>query len=228
VPDFREAGYTIADVKLSHYQCDHIALSIPEGSAARGGVGDLLDHPTVLQILRHGDLGKYLWSLVGRELVAVKATLFNKTAESDWRVRWHQDRVVTVRERMNIEGYSAWSTKAGKVHVEPPARVLEQMLAVRVYVDNCGPENGPLRVIAGTHEQGKISPDLIGQAVVSGVETELCVEKGTMVVMRPLLLHSSPTANVASHRRVLHIELSPIEAISPLQWDQAVRLLGAA
>ena len=226
--DLREAGFSIADVKLSPAQCDHIALSIPEVTAGRGGVRDLLDHPTVRQILQHKDLAKYLWSVVGRDLVAVKATLFDKTADSNWRAAWHQDRVVTVRERMDVEGYSAWSMKAGKVHVEPPARVLEQMLAIRLYIDDCGPENGPLRVIAGSHEHGKISPDEIAQFVEAGTKTELCVDKGTIIVMRPLLLHSSAPATNVSHRRVLHIELSPIEAISPLQWDQHVRLPGAA
>jgi hypothetical protein len=46
--------------------------------------------------------------------------------------------------------------------------------------------------------------------------------------MRPLLVHASSAAILPAHRRVLHIELAPIEAISPLQWHSAVALRRAA
>lgn len=226
--DLREAGFSIADVKLSASQCDHIALSIPEVTAGRGGVRGLIDHPTVLQLLRHKDLARWVWSIVGRDLVAVKVTLFDKTTNSNWRVPWHQDRKVSVRERMVVEGYTGWSVKGGVVHVEPPTHVLEQILAVRVYIDECGPDNGPLRLMPGSHERGKVAEEEIARIVETETATEVCVERGTILAMRPLLIHSSPPARLASHRRVLHIEFGPIEAISPLQWDRAVQLTGAA
>jgi hypothetical protein len=46
--------------------------------------------------------------------------------------------------------------------------------------------------------------------------------------MRPLLVHSSSSAHAPQHRRVLHIELAPAEAISPLQWHAAIPLRRAA
>jgi hypothetical protein len=46
--------------------------------------------------------------------------------------------------------------------------------------------------------------------------------------MRPLLVHSSSSARAPEHRRVLHIEFAPPEAISPLQWHTAVPLRRAA
>ena len=226
--DLSESGFSIAEVKLSRDQCEHIALSVPVIAAGRGGVRGLIEHPTVMQLLRHTDLGRYLWSMVGRDLVAVNATFFDRTPESSWRVPWHQDRRVSVRERLNVEGYTAWSVKAGIVHVEPPVHVLEQMLAVRVYIDDCGPDDGPLRVLPGTHQQGKLSAEHVARLVEMEAITELCVEKGAIVIMRPLLLHSSPPARVAGHRRVLHIEFAPIEAVSPLQWDRAIQLVRAA
>lgn len=188
---------------------------------------DLIDHPTVLQVLRHRDLAKYLWSVVGRELVAIKATLFDKT-ESIGRVTWHQDRTIAVRERLDVEGYTAWSVKGGVDHVQAPAHVLEQMLAMRIYLDECGPDNGPLHVIPGSHELGKIAESEISKIVAAQEPYELCVPKGSIVIMRPLLLHSSPSARATSHRRVLHIEFGPAEAISPLQWEQSVRMSSAA
>jgi ectoine hydroxylase-related dioxygenase (phytanoyl-CoA dioxygenase family) len=228
VTNFRDRGFAIAELMLSAVQCDHIALSIPAIPTGRGGVRDLIDHPTVLQVLKHRDLAKYLWSEVGRELVAVKATLFDKSLESNWRVTWHQDRTIAVRERLDVEGFTAWSVKAGVDHVQAPAHVLEQMLVLRIYLDDCGPENGPLHLIPGSHELGKVDEREISRIVATQEAFELCVPKGAIVIMRPLLLHSSPSARAASHRRVLHIEFGPAEAISPLQWEQSVRLPSAA
>jgi hypothetical protein len=57
---------------------------------------------------------------------------------------------------------------------------------------------------------------------------ELHVPQGALLLMRPLLVHSSTPALTADHRRVLHIELAPAEAISPLQWQTAVKLRRAA
>lgn len=188
----------------------------------------LLAHPAVIRILSHEQFGEYLWSVVGRELVAVKATLFDKTSDSNWRVQWHQDRVIAVRDRMEVHGYGPWSTKLGVAHVEPPSSVLEQMLAVRIYLDECGPDNGPLRVISGSHMSGKLDEKAIQRRVAATTAVELRVSKGAVVIMRPLLIHASMPAQVPSHRRVLHIEFAPAEAISPLQWHTIVPLRRAA
>jgi ectoine hydroxylase-related dioxygenase (phytanoyl-CoA dioxygenase family) len=228
VIDLDVRGYALADVSLSPEQCDHIAASLPAVGGGRGGIRGLVAHPTVLQLLHHKRLGDYLWSVIGRELVAVKATLFDKTVDSNWRVQWHQDRLIAIRERLDVVGYGPWSRKAGILHVEPPTSVLEQMLAVRVYLDQCGPEHGPLHVIPGSHEWGKLSDAEIPQRVAAGPGVEVLVPKGSLLLMRPLLLHASSQAIAADHRRVLHIEFAPAESISPLQWDTAIPLRRAA
>jgi hypothetical protein len=107
-------GYALADITLAVHQCEHIASSLPSVvGAPRGGIRNLISHPTVMRLLNHERLGAYLWSIIGRDLVAVRATLFNKTAESNWRVQWHQDRAIAVRERHDVTGYGPWSSKAG-------------------------------------------------------------------------------------------------------------------
>lgn len=226
--DLYGSGYSLADIVLAPHQCEHIAASLPAVAASRGGVRNLIGHPTVVRLLNHERLGGYLWSVVGRDLVAVRATLFDKTPESNWRVQWHQDRAIAVKERLDVPGYGPWSTKSGSLHVEPPAEVLAQMLAVRVYLDACGTDNGPLRVIPGSHHGGKLDADEIAAAVDETPVVELYVPQGAMLLMRPLLVHSSSTARTPAHRRVLHIEFAPPESISPLQWQTAVALRRAA
>jgi len=191
-------------------------------------VRNLISHPTVVRLLLHQKLGEYLWSIVGRELVAVKATLFDKTPEANWRVQWHQDRVIVVKERLNVPGYGPWSTKSGSLHVDAPSEVLGQMLAIRVHLDACGSENGPLRVIPGSHRSGKLAEWRLAEVAAASPMIELYMPQGAILLMRPLLIHSSSPARATAHRRILHVELAPRESISPLQWHTAVQLRRAA
>jgi ectoine hydroxylase-related dioxygenase (phytanoyl-CoA dioxygenase family) len=222
--DFDVYGFEVVDLALTASQCDHLAASLPPIAPGRGGIRGLVTHPAVLEVLHHKQLARRIWATVGRELVAVKATLFDKTAESNWRVAWHQDRVVAVRERMDVAGYGRWSVKCGVPHVEPPAAVLAQMLAVRVYLDACGSDNGPLRVLPSSHESGVLDEDAIRARVADHTPADVHVAKGALLFMRPLLVHSSSLARSTEHRRVLHLEFAPAEAISPLQWHTAIPL----
>lgn len=221
-------GYELSNLILPRHQCEHLAASIPPTSSGRGGVRHLISHPSVIQLLQQGSLGRYLWSVLGRDLVAVKATMFDKTSNSNWRVQWHQDRAITIKERMDLPGYGPWSMKSGSLHVEAPSRVLEQMVAIRIHLDACGADNGPLRVVPGSHLYGKITDARIAEVAVATPSAEIVVEQGAIVLMRPLLLHATTTAQAPAHRRVLHIELAPRESISPLQWHTAMELKRAA
>lgn len=205
-------GYAVADVVLAAAPCERIAASLPAAEALRGGVRNLLTHPTVTRLLAN------LGGIVGPGLVAVKATLFDKRADANWRVAWHQDRAIAVAERIEVDGYGPWSMKAGVIHVEPPTEVLAQMLAVRIHLDDCGPDHGPLRVLPATHRLGKLDADAIAQLAASRPFVELHLPQGAMLLMRPLLVHASPPANLPVQRRVLHIELAPPAAIAPLRW----------
>jgi ectoine hydroxylase-related dioxygenase (phytanoyl-CoA dioxygenase family) len=229
VDDLDADGYAIGDIGLAEHQCAHLASSLPAViGAGHGGVRNLITHPTVVALLSHERLGKFLWTLIGRDLVAVKATLFDKTTEANWRVQWHQDRTVAVKERLDVQGYGPWSTKSGALHVEAPEEVLAQMLAIRIYLDECGPENGPLRVVRGSHHLGKLTAEDIEQVVADGPIMDLPVRRGGFLLMRPLLVHASAAARAPEHRRVLHIEFAPKEAISPLKWHETVTLYRAA
>jgi ectoine hydroxylase-related dioxygenase (phytanoyl-CoA dioxygenase family) len=229
VDDLESAGHAVADIALTDHQCEYIAASLPAVmDSRRGGVRNLITHPTVVALLSHERLGRYIWSVVGRDLVAVKATLFDKTAESNWRAQWHQDRSIAVKERLDVAGFGPWTTKAGLLHADAPGEVLAQMLAIRIHLDACGPENGPLRVIPGSHRVGKLTEDQLAELVAGNAGAELHVPRGALLLMRPLLVHSSPAARSPAHRRVLHIEFAPSEAISPLKWHEALGLCRAA
>ncbi|MBV8519910.1 MAG: phytanoyl-CoA dioxygenase family protein [Acidobacteria bacterium] len=220
--DLHRDGYTLADFVIRDVA--RIAASLPDVGVRRGGIRNLVHANFIAELFADERLVRAVTSIVGNDAVAVKATLFDKTARANWLVQWHQDRVVAVRERREAPGFGAWSVKHGVVHAEPPAAVLEQMLAVRVHLDACGADNGPLRVIPRTHRLGKLADDAIASLVATRGVAELYVPEGGVVFMRPLLLHASSPARNVAHRRVLHIEVAPRDAIAPLEWAAAVAI----
>lgn len=225
--DLHGFGFALADVELSSEQCDYLVMSLPSVTDQRSGDRDLLSHPTVLQLVRHRQIGEFLWSLTGREVVAVSARL-DESSGVPAPPEWHQDRRVTVRERMEVRGYAAWTARVGIWHVEPPSSVLDQMVIVRIHLDDCPQGSAAFQVIPGSHRGGKLSPQAIEELVEMQPALAPNIAKGSLVAMKPLLVHTISPCPRPSRFRVLQIVFAPVEAISPLQWRTTVSLHRAA
>ena len=122
---------------------------------------------------------------------------------------WHQDRAIAVAKRQELPGWGPWTVKAGVVHVLPPAAVLEKMITVRLHLDDCDENNGPLRVLPGSHRHGILSAEQLAALRKQVPEVACLLPCGGALVMSPLLLHASSPAQSPLHRRVLHIEFAP-------------------
>jgi ectoine hydroxylase-related dioxygenase (phytanoyl-CoA dioxygenase family) len=154
----------------------------------------------------------------GGEPRPVRAIWFNKSAEANWLVAWHQDLAIAVRERIETPGFEAWSVKEGVPHVQPPAAVLERMLTVRIHLDDADDRNGGLRVIAGSHQLGLLDPERIEWHRAERNETLCNVRAGDALFMRPLLLHASSKSTSDRPRRVLHLEYAAEDLPGGLAW----------
>lgn len=82
-----------------------------------------------------GSIGRCAAALFGAAARPVRAILFDKTADNNWAVPWHQDRTIAVRARHDVPGFGPWSLKAGVVHVEPPFEIIEGMITIRAHLD---------------------------------------------------------------------------------------------
>ena len=163
---------------------------------------------------------RYVESLLGERAQPVRAILFDKTAEANWKVAWHQDVTVAIREKLPTLGFSAWSEKDGVCHVQPPSGILEGMLIARIHLDDCRGENGPLRVFAGSHRNGRLNPQAIAAWRSTGKETVCIARQGDVLWMRPLLLHASSAAVRPARRRVLHLEYASGSLPHGLRWHE--------
>jgi ectoine hydroxylase-related dioxygenase (phytanoyl-CoA dioxygenase family) len=169
-------------------------------------------------LLRSGLVGQ---GLLPAAAVAIQAIAFDKTATTNWKVSWHQDLMFPFARKTSSPGYLLPSVKDGIHFAQPPASVLDELLAVRLHLDDCGPENGPLRVSPGTHRLGILPAAAIADHVRVHGQVECLAGDGEALLMRPLLLHASSQATRASHRRVLHIVYHSGAAI-PEPWHQSV------
>ena len=156
--------------------------------------------------------------ILGREARVVRGIYFDKHKDANWKVAWHQDVTIAVRERFDVDGYGPWSIKAGIVHVQPPASILENMLTLRIHLDQADESNGALRVLPGTHKYGRLDATQIEYWKQQQQPVTCAVKKGGSLLMRPLLLHSSVAAINPGHRRVLHFEYSSMELPEGLTW----------
>ncbi len=142
-------------------------------------------------------------------MVLSRSILFDKTAESNWKVGWHQDVTLACEQRFERPGWTNWTVKDGVPHVQPPLEVLEQMLTLRLHLDPCGADNGPLRALPGSHQLGRLSPAEIQRLVAAETAVDCLCEAGQLLRMRPLLVHSSGSATRPGRRRVVHLEFWP-------------------
>ncbi len=187
--------------------------------ARRPGVRGLLEHEAVRAAAHSLRVALVEQRALTASACAIQAIAFNKTAATNWKVPWHQDVQFPFRSRVEVPGVEAWSQKAGANYAQPPRHVLESMLAVRLHLDPCGPDNGPLRVIPGSHRDGVLSRAAM-DFCCSNTLAQVCVAgEADAILMRPLLLHASSPASRPAQRRVLHFVFADSPLPEGLAWQ---------
>ena len=215
-----DQGFEEIPAVLSAGQCAELAAALDEASGGRVGSRNLLD----LQCCQELAVALKTHIVVAPLLppVAVQGTLFDKSTDKNWLVALHQDLSIPVLYRVSDHRLSGWSKKEGVMYVQPPVSVLESLVAVRVHLDDCGPQSGPLRVVPRSHRYGRLTSDAAITLREQHGEVELIPPRGGAIAMRPLLLHSSSKAQSKSRRRVLHFLYGPKELPFGLTWHCTV------
>ncbi len=160
--------------------------------------------------------------IFGAEFFVVKSIYFDKPADSNWFVAYHQDLTISVDKKLDAEGFGAWTIKQNQYAVKPPLHILQDNFTIRIHLDHTNEENGALKVIPGSHLKGIYRPETIDWSI----ETEsICgVNKGGIMLMKPLLLHSSNRTTNNNKRRVIHIEFSKSSLPDNLNWAEKMHV----
>jgi ectoine hydroxylase-related dioxygenase (phytanoyl-CoA dioxygenase family) len=194
-----------------------------QGVHARGGVyalRNLLDLvPETRKALRASAVRDVVSAILGPDAFCVRGLFLDRTPRPSWRVPWHQDATIVVKERVEVTGFGPWATKAGSQHVMAPPGTLSAMLTLRLYLDDCDDSTGAMRVVRASHQYGRLPEDSIEQFTRYDVTT-CAVPKGGLMAMRPLLLHASSQATDRGPRRVIQLDFAARSLPVPLEWRE--------
>lgn len=187
------------------YAARNLIESIPE-------VSTVWQCEALLSFLRHQ---------LGHQFGLVRALFFDKPPDRTWALAWHKDTSIAVKDNaIQSLSFSRPTVKSGIPHVIACDDLLRQMLTLRIHLDEVTDENGPLRVIPGSH----ISSNSIGTGVDAAVAIHASI--GDVLAMRPLISHcsGSSVAGTTRHRRILHLEYAAAETLPDgYQWHDFVR-----
>ncbi len=161
--------------------------------------------PEVAMFWRRSELPERLARVLGSEFGLVRVLFFDKPPGQSWALPWHKDLTIAVRDnRLPSPRFGKPTTKVGVPHVEAPVEVLQSMLTARIHLDAVTDENGPLKVVPGSHHAGKrLNVELAPpRALHAG--------RGDVLLLRPLVAHCSGHSHerTTRHRRILHLEFA--------------------
>lgn len=214
--DFAQHGFALLSGVVDAGRRARFAAQV--NSSGTAGSRTLLSQGWCVDLAASIAQSAQLSALLPARHVAVQCTFFEKSDTVNWLVPVHQDLSIPVHERVDGSALRGWARKEDGWYVQPPLGVLEQMVAVRLHLDPCGADDGPLNVVPCTHTVGMVPAQ--DAAAMRDREQACLAEVGDVLVMRPLLLHRSSKATGASRRRVLHFLFGPAALPLGLEWPK--------
>lgn len=217
---FATTGVAIIEYALD--ESDQLRME----EAFAGGAGarhDALPPDLLAWLAEHPVLSRLATDLAAGDRPArlVRAVAFDKTPHANWFVPWHQDRTICVVGHADADGFALWTRKDGLDHVEPPVAVLERMVTLRVHLDECDADNGPLEAVTGSHRSGRLDKGAIAALLETATPMLCLAARGDILAMRPLTVHRSQRARRPGRRRVLHLDYAACALPAPLVFHLA-------
>lgn len=182
----------------------------------------LQEVPAAYPILFTPRFKKLVTSMMGAESWLVKSIYFDKPETSNWYVPYHQDLMISVDRKMDLPQFGPWTTKLNIFAVQPPLPYLENILTIRIHLDDTTEENGALWVVPQSHRKQIYRPETIDWTQESEVVCR--VPKGGIMLMKPLSLHRSSRTTNGMQRRVIHLEFASMELPDGLNWAEKITL----
>jgi len=178
----------------------------------------LKEVPETQNLIFNENLQKVISELFGKNYFVIKSIYFDKPETSNWYVSYHQDLTISVDKKIELDNFKFWTTKQNQFAVQPPIEILENIYTIRIHLDDTDENNGALKVIEKSHLKKIYRPENIDWKTEK--ETTCNVNKGGIMIMKPLTLHSSSRTTNNKKRRVIHIEFSDTNLPKGLNWSE--------
>ncbi|OCB68526.1 phytanoyl-CoA dioxygenase [Flavobacterium piscis] len=174
--------------------------------------------PETLPYIFNENLKSIVESNFGKGYFITKSIYFDKPEKSNWFVAYHQDLTISVNKKTETANFENWTVKQNQFAVQPPKEILEDNFTIRIHLDKTTKDNGALKVINNSHSKGILRIE--NMDFEKEKETMCEVEKGGIMIMKPLLFHASNKTTNNERRRVIHIELSKQKLPEDLEWSE--------
>lgn len=180
----------------------------------------LKEVPESHRFIFNDNIKKIINEIFGNDYFVVKSIYFDKPEKSNWYVSYHQDLTISVDKKLDLSGFGPWTMKQNQFAVQPPIDYLKNIFTIRIHLDDTDENNGALKVVPNSHSKEIYRPETIDW----NVETEeICsVNKGGIMIMKPLILHGSNRTTNNQKRRVIHIEFSNMELPEEINWSESL------
>ena len=209
--ELNKNGFSVIHNVFPNSECMRILdhLSNWKVGRSRAGTRHLMSCPAISSLANDTRLIALASTALSEPAIPYRATLFEKSPKSNWLVVWHQDTSLPLSRKLDGSEWGPWSCKAGVTYARAPSWALERVVALRVHLDHSASENGPLRVIPGSHNKGVLTENEIGAVTKTQASAECVVPAGGVLLMKPLIIHASSKSKSKTPRRILHIEYAP-------------------
>ncbi|MDP5202185.1 phytanoyl-CoA dioxygenase family protein [Flavobacterium sp. DG2-3] len=174
--------------------------------------------PETLPVIFNKKLQEIIEDTFGEGFFITKSIYFDKPEKSNWFVAYHQDLTISVDQKIEVENFENWTVKQNQFAVQPPAEILENNFTIRIHIDKTTKDNGALKVINNSHSKGILRIENLD--FEKEKETICEIEKGGIMIMKPLLFHASNKTTNNERRRVIHIEFSKQQLPNGLEWSE--------
>jgi ectoine hydroxylase-related dioxygenase (phytanoyl-CoA dioxygenase family) len=224
-------GFSIIGSIFTKDEVGEIIKAIDNTNASNDKFRKTADLFAIRQFLKEVPIGHLIFneklklvvrSLFGNNYFVVKSIYFDKPELSNWFVAFHQDLTISVDKKIEIENFGPWTTKQDQFAVQPPLEILQNIFTVRIHLDDTDENNGALKVIPKSHLDGICRVEKLAKSN----SDEVCkVEAGGIMIMKPLLFHSSSRSTSNKKRRVIHLEFSDVTLPQELHWSEKMDFL---
>lgn len=224
---FSENGFLILDEIYSETEINQILNEINSADSQKDTFRKTSDLFAIRQILKeipklneiifNENLRNLIQEFIGNDFFVVKSIYFDKPETSNWYVAYHQDLTISVDKKIELENFNFWTKKQNQYAVQPPIEILENIVTIRIHLDETNEKNGAMKVVPKSHSKKIYRPETIDWSTEKEVSCD--VNKGGVMLMKPLLLHASGRTTNNQRRRVIHIELSNFNLPNEINWS---------
>src|ERR1041384_2753124 len=106
-----EQGFAVVPQVLTKAECEELVDQL--GPASGAGRRGILELAPIAKLSRSDRLLNLVRPHLSAQPRPVRGIYFDKTADTNWLVTWHQDLTIAVRDKHEVPGFGPWSNKDG-------------------------------------------------------------------------------------------------------------------